>query len=93
MIIISTGWDYSDLSREAKLKGGPEKFVEYIHKEGFIKGSVSSLLATGTLIGCYCLFKKSRCIKSKKEMVAEEIDEKGLEEIKQLMDNELEAEL
>lgn len=94
MIIIKTGWSYSDLSHEAKLKGGPEKFVESIHKEGFIEGSLATAgtiaVFIGSFIFCRKLLKKRRLIKEENEMFSEGLDEKSLEELKELMNDESE---
>ena len=85
MIIISTGWNYSDLSREAKLNGGPDKYIAAIFKDGFIKGTISGSGAMCVLIGGYIggkyLLKKHRYFKENKEILNEEIDNKTLEEI------------
>lgn len=85
MIIISTGWNYSDLSREAKLNGGPDKYISTIFKDGFIKGTLSGTGAMCFLIGGYVggkyLLKKHRYFKDNEEILNEDLDNQILEEI------------
>ena len=61
-------WEYAELSKQAKLAGGPAQLVEIIWQEGFSKGQLSGfgkgVLAFGaaSLVG-YGAYKLFRAIK------------------------------
>jgi hypothetical protein len=85
-------WDYSKLAHDAKLSGGPEKYLELIRDnskragqlEGKAEGKAEVLIAEGIAFGIgllgYAGYKAFTTIKDKHEREAIKLQEKEVRE-------------
>lgn len=79
---MSKNWDYSELAHEAKLNGGPEKYIELIRNnsmqkgrlEGKSEGKAEVLIAEGITFGIgllgYAGYKAYTTIKERRQREA-----------------------
>ncbi len=78
-------WEYAELSKLAKIYGGPENLIKYIHEAGISKGRIDMLpwigltivIEAGVIYLVYDHFKKEEAI-SEKQLDNTEIDASGI---------------
>ena len=82
---MAKNWSYANLSKLAKVNGGPEKLVEKIENAGFVKGVIFSG------VSLFTVWAVKRSYKAVKKYLTSMDSEKALESAKQELINGINA--
>ncbi len=68
-------WDYANLSHDAKEAGGPEEYIDKVHKDGQKEGLIFGMLMTIFTIFIPKIVKHIKKTKEDKKIATEKLTE------------------